>query len=214
MHSRSSAGGCARATTIGTTGRAGGGDGRAGGGRFNQKRGDEEGCGTSGRGGLGARGRRGLIQKGGEDGGERGGLRQNGGDEGHCASARAGGGERDRERLTGRVGSEALAASTGQTGLGEAGIGVGVELAGEGADGGRGGNGGEDGTTSGDGGEEGTLTMSIAKKTRLEQKLQITNWGDERKTSPSVANALKTLTIRPRVVADAHVLSCEDYTFC
>ena len=209
MHSRSSAGGCAGATTIGTTGRAGGGDGRAGGGRFNQKRGDEEGCETRGRGGLGARGRRGLItKKGGEDGGEGGGLSHQNGDEGHCASARAGGGERDRERFIGRVGSEALVASTGQTGLGEAGT------AGEGADGGRrGGNGGEDGTTSGDGGEEGTLTMSIVK-TRLEQKLQITNWGDERKTSLSVANALKTLTIRPRVVADAHVLSSEEYTSC
>jgi hypothetical protein len=111
------------------------------------------------------------------------------------------------------VGSEALVASTGQTGLGEAGAVVAVELAGEGADGGRGGNGGEEGTTSGDGGEEGTLTMSIVT-TRLEQKLQFTNWGDERKTLPSVANALKTLTIRPRVEADAHVLSYEECTFC
>ena len=114
----------------------------------------------------GARG--GLNQKGGEEGGERGGLSQKGGDEGHCASVRVGsGGGGDRERLIGRFGSVEARGKPGT---------VGLERAGEAADEGNGGKGGDDGTTFGDGGEDGTSMTALAIATEgLDTKLQCVN---------------------------------------
>ena len=86
------------------------------------------------------------------------------------------GGRGDRERLTGRLGSvEARGEPTGDAGRGASGTVVATE-AGEGADGGKRGKGGDDGTTSGEVGDDGIsmITFSIATK-RLEQKLQLTN---------------------------------------